>query len=1237
MDKWRTIVKRVIQQQRMVRHFKAAVLEVSVPTAHADYGPGDLHEAGGQQQTVQFSPAGKLVFPGEDADSRRPGLRKRPSMGGPANGAAAPEELLLRASGEAKAKKKKKKSARGAALSESLVGRKSIGHAPGVGTTFERVWHSVMQQGVLRIAKRIDATKDVLTTYHESFLYGEVPLGVKVRTFLRTGTCGLVLKVVECLAAMVSVALYILLTYEANYPRWIRACQTGISLFFAIDYLVNVFSAPVRFAYIFSKEGFIDLLSTLPVIFIHMPSSVDGGFSQVLLFLRVLRIGPLVTEVQVISSTVGQHVFVLVIHTLTIIFLAAGIFQWVEFVATSAKTREELKCGRLGCYSFFEAIYFMVVTVATVGYGDVTPNTNWGRVVTILCIVISLTYIPVQINKILSISSKNRTHGSKVSSRALRDCRYVILWGVASLRTIQEFLFQLFHPDHDEDLAAYPLRVVIMGPFAPSFELKSLMALYGGLVSYVEGVLMNPQDLARVSAKHASAFLLLADKHAEDFDSEDSMQIIRALAVHRHCGPDVRVIVEMLKPRTEGGAIWDDTDGVEAICIDSMRFKLLARRCCHSFSFFFFCCCCCPLPRSCSSSSLQLPACLPWPPSPHLLAAPNPMGLTTLISNMFRPGLSFTQGQAAWLDEYVHGQGMEAAEFVQAKYGALLFALDVELARHVGSSTIEVKRQVLLYPRGHRIGPLDVGLVLAPSVHTAVNISKCGTPAAVRVNLLQGQGTGSSPSLWQVPVFVGGLVPGSAQREMRHTEELLAAIRRLWKEDGEAAAAAAAAARPHHGSGESTLSHEERPQQQHQQHQDRPRPAQGSASHHNGVLGAKGRPLEEAEAALPPPPAKPLSAAGKRFQAAARRVMEEQQRARGGGSSQQVKKVSGLEDAVEHVLTWPPPARLTGRPHPAVLERCREHILSSLAERTLFVVALPRPHILVIIYRGWPQNLYHFVSSLRLPGFPSPPVVIMRPRAPDHHQWGCVGQFPEVHFITGSPMYELDLMRAGVFTAERVVVLAKDVLDDPLQAGGQRETSSFSPVSFALDVKHVVIAANVERLMRGAKRRERLIVEVQHEMSYQYFKPKHNVDRMHLSSTLYERNKDGLFNLSPPFLEGRVFCPQSLQLLTYGTFYNRNTVSIVEQLVGGGPVEGAPDPGPGGIPQMRKLVQAPVPREFYECTWAELFAGMLHRHQKCAIGLYRAKGTHGSPVPYVYTNPQGASKVHEGDTVYVIE
>jgi len=67
---------------------------------------------------------------------------------------------------------------------------------------------------------------------------------------------------------------------------------------------------------------------------------------------------------------------------------------------------------------------------------------------------------------------------------------------------------------------------------------------------------------------------------SQDTKVEDAAQIVRALAVNRHCGNKVRIIVEVLEPGTQTCAVWDETESgaIEVICPAKIHYKMLSRR-----------------------------------------------------------------------------------------------------------------------------------------------------------------------------------------------------------------------------------------------------------------------------------------------------------------------------------------------------------------------------------------------------------------------------------------------------------------------------------------------------------------------------------------------------------------------------------------------------------------------------------------------------------------------------------
>lgn len=102
-------------------------------------------------------------------------------------------------------------------------------------------------------------------------------------------------------------------------------------------------------------------------------------------------------------------------------------------------------------------------------------------------------------------------------------------------------------------------------------------------------------------------------------------------------------------------------------------------------------------------------------------------------------------------------------------------------------------------------------------------------------------------------------------------------------------------------------------------------------------------------------------------------------------------------------------------------------------------------------------------------------------------------------------------------------------------------------------------------------------------------------------------------------------------------------MTIVEQLLCGDTSYSATKGGKGntthnytGSGNLRKLDQIHVPEEYVGKTFKEAFVGMLMNGGIMALGLYRAQGTSGSIVSFVYTNPSPSTILFHDDLIYAI-
>nr|WP_281291151.1 potassium channel family protein [Hyella patelloides] len=125
----------------------------------------------------------------------------------------------------------------------------------------------------------------------------------------------------------------------------------------------------------------------LPLLF----GLVDISFIRIFRWFRILRIIRFwELEKKYLGVKAGENiVFIRVFLTLfSIIFIYAGLIYQMEHHVNGD-----------GLKNFFDAFYFVVVTMTTVGYGDVTPLSQPGRVMTLFMILTGVLFIPWQLSE----------------------------------------------------------------------------------------------------------------------------------------------------------------------------------------------------------------------------------------------------------------------------------------------------------------------------------------------------------------------------------------------------------------------------------------------------------------------------------------------------------------------------------------------------------------------------------------------------------------------------------------------------------------------------------------------------------------------------------------------------------------------------------------------------------------------------------------------------------------------
>jgi voltage-gated potassium channel len=178
---------------------------------------------------------------------------------------------------------------------------------------------------------------------------------------------------------------------------WIEYVSVVI---FSVEYLLRVFVSKHPLKYIFSFYGVIDLLAVVPF---YVSTSVDLRMLRAFRIFRVFRAFKLIRynralhRFHIAAGIVKEEVVLFLMITTIFIFLSsAGIYFFENEAQPEAFT------------SIFHSLWWAVVTLTTVGYGDVYPITVGGKMFTFFVLLIGIGVVTVPAGLVASSLSKAR-------------------------------------------------------------------------------------------------------------------------------------------------------------------------------------------------------------------------------------------------------------------------------------------------------------------------------------------------------------------------------------------------------------------------------------------------------------------------------------------------------------------------------------------------------------------------------------------------------------------------------------------------------------------------------------------------------------------------------------------------------------------------------------------------------------------------------------------------------------
>ena len=195
--------------------------------------------------------------------------------------------------------------------------------------------------------------------------------------------------IVTILVSVVAVMLESVAPIRARYGSVLRITEWVITVVFTIEYILRLLCVGQPARYARSFFGIIDLLAILPTyISFFIPGAQALAVVRVLRILRVFRVLKLVQyvkEASVLRQALinsGRKILVFVFVVFTIVIIVGAMMYLIEGEAA-------------GFTSIPISVYWAVVTLTTVGYGDIAPVTALGQFLSAVLMIMGYGIIAV--------------------------------------------------------------------------------------------------------------------------------------------------------------------------------------------------------------------------------------------------------------------------------------------------------------------------------------------------------------------------------------------------------------------------------------------------------------------------------------------------------------------------------------------------------------------------------------------------------------------------------------------------------------------------------------------------------------------------------------------------------------------------------------------------------------------------------------------------------------------------
>ncbi|XP_075150438.1 calcium-activated potassium channel slo isoform X35 [Haematobia irritans] len=494
-------------------------------------------------------------------------------------------------------------------------------------------------------------------------------------------TTGRILVVLVFILSIASLIIYFVDASNEEVERcqpWstniTQQIDLAFNIFFMVYFFIRFIAASDKLWFMLEMYSFVDYF-TIPPSFVSIYLDRTWIGLRFLRALRLMTVPDILQYLNVLKTSSSIRLAQLVSIFISVWLTAAGIIHLLE------NSGDPLDFNNAHRLSYWTCVYFLIVTMSTVGYGDVYCETVLGRTFLVFFLLVGLAMFASSIPEIIELVGSGNKYGGELKRE--HGKRHIVVCGHITYESVSHFLKDFLHEDRED----VDVEVVFLHRKPPDLELEGLFKRHFTTVEFFQGTIMNPIDLQRVKVHEADACLVLANKYCQDPDAEDAANIMRVISIKNY-SDDIRVIIQLMQYHNKAYLLnipsWDWKQGDDVICLAELKLGFIAQSC----------------------------------------LAP---GFSTMMANLFAMrSFKTSPDTQAWQNDYLQGTGCEmytetlspsftgmtfpqASELCFSKLKLLLLAIEIKGNEDGADSKISIN------PRGAKIQANTQGFFIAQS------------------------------------------------------------------------------------------------------------------------------------------------------------------------------------------------------------------------------------------------------------------------------------------------------------------------------------------------------------------------------------------------------------------------------------------------------------------------------------------------------------------------------------------